>query len=99
MIKIKISELKAKQMGVNLQGVQVTEISEVREFTKFGKSGRVANAKIKDDSGEVTLTLWNEEIDMVKAGDKLNVVDGYVNEWMGNLQVTSGRKGKLEKAK
>lgn len=91
-----ISELKPKQQGVNVE-VEVLEVSPVREFRKFGKTGRVANAKVKDDSGEISLTLWNEEIDLVEVGDKLKVTDGYVNEWQGQLQVTSGRNGKLEK--
>lgn len=43
------------------------------------------------------MTLWNEQIDLVKVGDKIEVKDGYVNEWQGDLQVTTGRNGTLNK--
>ncbi|MFH1589522.1 MAG: SOSS complex subunit B family protein [archaeon] len=93
---MKISELKPKQGNVEIQA-EIIEISPVREFQKFGKSGRVANATIKDDSGQMTLTLWNEQIDLVKAGDKIEIKDGFVNEWQGDMQVTTGRNGTLTK--
>lgn len=57
---------------------------------------KVCNAKIKDDSGEITLTLWNEEIEKVNIGNKIKIINGYVNEWQGILQLTVGRFGKLE---
>lgn len=93
---MKISELQPKQGNVELKA-EIVDISPVREFQKFGKAGRVANATIKDDSGQVTMTLWNEQIDLVKVGDKIEVKDGYVNEWQGDLQVTTGRNGTLNK--
>jgi len=56
----------------------------------------VCNAKIKDDSGEITLTLWNDEIEKVNVGNKIKIFNGYVNEWQGILQLTVGKFGKLE---
>ena len=94
---MKISELKPKQGNVEIQA-EITDISPVREFQKFGTAGRVANATIKDDSGEVTMTLWNEQIDLVKVGDKIEIKDGYANEWQGDLQITTGRNGTLNKS-
>jgi len=93
---MKISELQPKQGNVELQA-EVTEMGEVREFQKFGTPGRVANAKIKDESGKVALTLWNEQVDQIKVGDKIEIKDGYVNEWQGEMQVTTGRNGTLTK--
>jgi replication factor A1 len=90
-----ISELQAGQGKIDVTGI-VTEIGETRTFDKFGKSGQVANAKIKDDSGEVALTLWNDQVDQVKVGDKVNITNGYVREWQGELQLSTGKFGKLE---
>jgi len=90
-----IKDLQVKQGNVDLVA-EVVEIGEVREFSKFGKPGRVANAKIKDKTGEIELTLWNEDIDKVKVGDTVKITNGYVNEWQGTPQLTSGRAGKLE---
>lgn len=91
-----VKELQAKQGNVDIN-LDVHEIGPPREFQKFGKSGRVATASASDETGtKINLTLWNEDIDKVKAGDKIHLVNGYVNEWQGELQLTTGRMGKLE---
>ena len=95
---MKVNELKPRMGKVEIV-VEVTDIGDVREFEKFGNSGRVATAKAKDDTGEINLTLWNDEIDNVKVGDKVKISNGYVNEFQGDMQLTSGRFGKLEVVK
>lgn len=92
---MQIKELQPRTGNVNVN-VTVIELSEPREFEKFGKAGKVCNAKVKDDSGEVTLTLWNEDVDKVKVGDTLKIENGWVSEWQGELQLSTGRFGKLE---
>ena len=93
---MKISELQARQGNIDLVG-EITEKSEPREFNKFGNTGRVCNAKLKDDSGEIKLTLWNEQIDQFNVGDKVHIVKGYVGEWQGELQLSTGKFGELTK--
>jgi len=90
-----IKDLEIRQGNVDLTA-EVVEIGEVREFNKFGKPGRVATAKIKDETGEINLTLWNEDIDKVKVGDTIQIKNGFVNEWQGTPQLTTGRMGSLE---
>lgn len=92
----KISELKAKQGSVEVEG-KILEVSPAREFQKFGRPGKVANAILEDDSGKITLSLWNEDVDKVKEGDVIRIKNGYVNEWQGDLQLTAGRYGSIEK--
>ncbi len=92
---MKISELTPKQGSVELTA-EVAEVGEARAFNKFGREGRVANAKIKDASGQISLSLWNEQIDKVKKGDTIIIKNGYVNEWQGEMQLTTGRIGTLE---
>jgi len=94
---MKISELQAQQ-NATLENVEVVSKEEPRSFEKFGKQIRVCNATIKDDSGEVQLTLWNDEIEQVQAGDKISIIDGWVKEWQDKLQISAGRSGKLVKA-
>ena len=90
-----IADLKAGDGNVDIEA-EVTEISEPRTFEKFGREGRVAKATIKDDSGEIQLTLWNEQIDQIKVGNKLKITKGYVGEFKGERQLTTGKFGKLE---
>lgn len=95
---MKISEIQERQGKIDVEA-EVTEKGEVREFQKFGKEGRVCNAKIKDDSGEVSLVLWNDEIDKISVGDKVKITNGYCNEFRGEKQLTAGRFGNLEVVK
>lgn len=90
-----IKDLKVREGKVELIA-EIIEIGDIREFEKFGKSGKVANAIIKDDTGTVKLSLWNEQIDQVRIGDKVKVQNGYVNEYQGELQLTTGKFGTLE---
>ncbi len=92
---MKISELKTGQGNVDVEA-EVTDKSEAREFNKFGRTGKVATAKIKDDSGEMALTLWNDDVDKVNIGNKVKVSNGFVREFQGEKQLTSGRFGKIE---
>lgn len=92
---MEIAELKPKQGKVDIT-VKVADKGDIREFQKFGKAGRVCNATVKDASGEIKLTLWNEDIDKVNVGDTIKIENGFVNEWQGELQLTTGRFGKME---
>jgi len=90
-----IKELRAGQGNVNAQGT-ITEVGEIRTFNKFGKELKVANAILKDDSGTIKLTLWNDESDKYKEGDEIKIENGYVNEFQGEPQLTAGKFGKIE---
>ncbi len=93
---MKISELFVRQGSVEVEGT-IKEISETRTFNKFGKELKVADAILEDDSGTIKLTLWNDDIGKFKQGDKIKITNGYVNEYQGEKQLTSGKFGKMEK--
>lgn len=91
---MKISELQPKTGNVDIE-LEVIEKQEPREFSKFGKSGRVCNCVGKDETGTVKITLWNEQIDEVNQGDVVKFENGYVNEFQGDMQVTTGKFGQM----
>jgi len=90
-----IKDLQIRQGNVDIE-VDIVDVGEAREFEKFGRTGRVATAIAKDETGDIKLTLWNDDIDKVKAGDKVKLTNGYVSEWQGEPQLTTGKLGKLE---
>ena len=92
---MKISELKEGATNVSIEA-EVASMGEVKEIQKYGNTLKVANAEIKDDSGSIKLTLWNEKIDLIKEGDKIKIEKGYVNSFQGDLQLTLGKFGTLE---
>jgi len=90
-----INELKPMMKKVDIE-VTIKDKGDIREFDKFGKKGRVCTATASDATGEVKLTLWNEEIDKVNKGDNIKITNGYVNEFQGEMQLTAGRFGTIE---
>jgi len=94
---LKINELKLGMSNIKLKAkvVDVTEAREVR--TKFGYRTRVASATIEDDTGKISLTLWERQIDEIGEGDTIEITDGYVKEFRGELQLNVPRKGELKK--
>jgi len=95
---VKIGDLKAGMKGVSIEGT-IVDKGSTRSFIsrKTGRIVRVAEAKIKDDSGEIILVLWNKQINQVDVGDKVRITNGFVNTYRGNIQLNVGRKGRLEK--
>ena len=95
---MKIRDLKNGMKEVNVEGV-ITSKSETRSFIsrRTGRRLYVAEATLKDDTGEITLVLWNRQINEYNPGDRVRITNGYVNEFRGNLQLNIGRMGKIEK--
>ncbi len=94
---MKIVELKPGMRRVDVAGT-ITAIDGPRDVqTKFGP-GQVATATLTDESGEVKVTLWNENISKVQVNDKVQIENGYVDSFRGELQLNVGRYGKLTKA-
>ena len=92
--KAKVSELRPG-MNATIEG-EVTAIEPTREVrTKFGKLIRVANATVNDGSGEIIVTLWENDIDKVSIGDKITIDNGWVSEFKGSMQMTAGKQGKI----
>ncbi len=92
---MEVKDLQARQGSIDIV-LEIVEKGDVREFSKFGKSGRVCTVVAKDETGKIKLTLWNEQIDQVNEGDKVHLTNGYVGEYQGELQLSTGKFGKLE---
>ncbi|VVB67898.1 OB-fold nucleic acid binding domain protein [Candidatus Norongarragalina meridionalis] len=92
---MKISELTQGTGNVEIEA-EIVGIEDTREINKMGRNLRVANATIRDDSGTITLVLWNDAIDKVREGSKIKITNGYVNTWQSKLQLTLGKFGKME---
>jgi replication factor A1 len=76
---------------------KVTEKSDPREVTSRFKDQtlKVADAIIADETGQIKLTLWNEQIDQVNVDGVVKVENGYVTSFRGEIQLNVGKYGKL----
>src|SRR3989344_9492214 len=94
-MSMEIKDVKANQGNIDLV-LEVVRKEDERSFEKFGKKGRVCNAVVKDQSGQGKLTLWNDDIDKVKTGDKIHLANGWCTEYKGEKQLSTGKFGKIE---
>ncbi|MFH1400689.1 MAG: SOSS complex subunit B family protein [Nanoarchaeota archaeon] len=92
---MKTTELKVKS-NFDFLELEIVEKGDAREFQKFGNPGKVCNAKGKDEAGSVSITLWNEQVDQVQVGQKVRIDNGFVSEWQGEKQVSTGRGGTIK---
>lgn len=77
--------------------LEITTVGEPRKFASEKGSGSVANAAGKDSAGqEVSVSLWNEQADQVKEGNKIKITEGWCTAYKGQIQVSTGKRGKLE---
>ena len=92
-----IAELTDGARNVYIPVAYVTQIGETRTvMTRHGVEARVADIKIKDDTAEITLSLWNEDIEKVQVGTKLKIGNGYTNSFRGEVKLNVGRYGTLD---
>ena len=76
---------------------EIVDISDPRSVNlRTGGEARVADATLKDSSGSIKLSLWDDQIDAVRQGAKVRVTNGYTNSFRGEVRLNVGRYGKLE---
>ena len=81
---------------VNLDAIVLTVGATRTVNLKAGGQSEVADIVVGDETGEITLTLWNEEIDKVVVGSRVNIRNGYTNSYQGKIRLNVGRFGSLE---
>lgn len=92
---MKINEIKRGMSNIALQA-KIVDISQPRQVqTKFGVRS-VADATLEDESGQITLSLWENNISSVRVGDMINLSGAYTTEFRDKLQLNIPRMGKLE---
>lgn len=92
---MKINELTTDMRHVTIEGV-VEKISESRTVNlRAGGSALVADAYISDETGSIKLSLWDDQIKMVKEGNKILIENGYTQSFRGENSLNIGRYGKI----
>jgi replication factor A1 len=94
-----IESLTLGQSDVTLRGL-VLGTDSVRTFDRDdGSTGRVANLTLGDETGRIRVTLWDDRADRAEdldPGAAVEVVDGYVRERDGDLELHVGGRGAIE---
>ena len=92
----RVEDLSLGLSDVNLTG-RVLSTDSVRTFDRDdGSEGRVSNLTLGDPTGRIRVTLWDGKADLATefaAGETVEIVDGYVRERDGTLELHVGDRG------
>lgn len=93
---MKINELRDGMRKVDIEG-NVIEKSDAREVRSrwTNETYQVADATLEDETGTISLTLWNEQVTQVNVGDRVKIENGYIKSFRDVLQLNSGKYGTL----
>ena len=94
-INPKIKDLRAGMKKIHLKA-KVLEIPEPNlVYTRLFTQAYVSNILLGDETGTIRMSLWNRQINMVSKDDMIEVENGKVASFRGQLQLRLGRKGCL----
>ncbi len=92
-----IRDLKPGMSSVNIK-VSVSEISELKHvLTGKGIEHEILEAKVEDETGGMTLVLWDEKVLPLKVGDVLQIGNGFVTSFKGQWRINVGKYGEIAK--
>ncbi|HET8685371.1 MAG TPA: replication factor A, partial [Methanosarcina sp.] len=98
-----IADILADMYDINLRG-KVLDISVVRTFEKKnGSSGRVQNFLLGDATGKISVSLWDEKVDLLEGvnfDETVEVLHAYSRENVFSQQVelNLGARGVIRKS-
>ncbi len=83
--------------SVNIR-VTVSEILKPKQIiTGKGVEHEILEAKVEDETGAITLVLWDEKILPLKVGDVLQIGNGFVTSFKGKWRINVGKYGEITK--
>lgn len=99
-MKMNLGELRPGMEEVDLE-VTIVSLEEFRDIeTHRGKKHTLVDGMIRDEVTSRELTVWNEtisELDGVKPGDKVKLINCFISSFKGVLSVNVGRDSRIEK--
>lgn len=94
MPEVKIRDIQSGMSNIEVTG-RITKMGERRNVqTKFG-SADVATATLEDETGSIDLSLWRQQIDMVKEGDNVKLINAFTRVFGSKTQLNIGKEGEI----
>ncbi len=94
-VDMQIKDVNAGVKWVNLKARVVEKSIMKTVYSRFGGRLSLSTATISDNTGFIKLPLWNDQINMLSVGDTVQIENGRVRKYRGELQVSIGKKSKL----
>jgi len=92
-----ICDLKPGMDHVNMK-VKVSSVSESKQITTgAGVEHEIVELEVQDETGSMTLVLWDDKIIPIKVGDTLQFKNGFVTSFKGVWRINVGKYGDVVK--
>jgi ssDNA-binding replication factor A large subunit len=91
---MKINELRTNSKVINL----IVEIGYLDNPSETPTGVPFQEGIVSDDTGQVKITFWSDQVDKFKIGDKIMMTTGYCKEFpegSGDKKISSGKFGKI----
>ncbi|MBR9680171.1 MAG: hypothetical protein GOU99_03935 [Candidatus Altiarchaeota archaeon] len=93
--RVRISNIKPSMDELDIF-LKVLEVNEPREWEKSGRKGKVRNLVCGDETGRVTVSLWDEMTRIeIKANDIIKISGGSVKQGNDLLEIRLGRRARV----
>ena len=90
-----IKDLNSETRRFNLDA-EVIEKSPPRTIvSKWGTTLQLSTATIMDQTGTISMPLWNEQIDLISVGDLVHIENARLKKFQGELQIKVGKLARL----
>jgi len=94
--KVKDLNQGSKKVNVLAKVLSVGEPKQIQ--TRYGEAKSVTEAVLGDETGKVTMSLWEEQANLVSPGDTIVVENGYVSFVRGHMRLNVGKYGSIKKS-
>jgi len=95
-VDMKIRDVNSGVRWVNLKARVIEKPIAKTVFSRYNNNPLgLSTSTISDGTGSIKFPLWNAQINMVSIGDTVQIDNGRVKTFRGELQVSVGKTGKL----
>jgi len=91
---MKVKDVKPGMSNITLT-VRVISVSKPRRvMTRYGEA-MVASALVADETGEITLTLWRNQVNIVKPDYIIRIEGAFAKKFRDKLELNVGKRGRI----
>ena len=94
MKRIEIANIRDGMRDMKEIGRLVEVGKPIQMSTRYGPA-MMAKAKLRDDTGEISLNLWRQQIHVAAVGDTIILENAFAKEFKGVVEVNIGIDGRI----
>ncbi len=91
-VNVKDMTENSKNVNATLKVIEIGEVKDIQ--SKFGAK-RVCEVKVADATASILLSLWDDQIGKIAAGDTISIQNGYISVVRNSMRLNIGKYGKM----